>query len=337
MARKEIGGISTTFSPEMPQRFLKIDREKAKSLGVSITDIFETLQINLGSLYVNEFNKYGRVYRVYLQAEEDQRMTEANVTELKVRNDAGDMIDLSAFVQIEPSVGPYNITHYQLYPSVTLLGNPADGYSSGQAIQAMQEVTNEALPDGYSYEWTGLVYQQLEAGNLAPILFSLSLVFTFFVLAAQYESWSMPVMVLLAVPLGLLGGLLGLTVRAMPLDIYGQIGLLMLIGLAAKNAILIVEFAKDEHDAGKGIVEAAMSAARIRLRPILMTAFAFIFGVMPLVFADGAGANSRQSLGTVVVSGMIVATILIIMVPVFYVVIQTLRERLGFGKPEPKE
>lgn len=331
--RPEIKSVNTTFSADVPQRFLDIDREKAKSMGVSITDLFQTLQINLGSLYVNELNKFGRVYRVYLQADEQFRMTEQNVLDLKVRNASGDMIDLSTFVTIKPMVGPYNITHYQLYPSVSVLGTPADGYSSGQAIKAMESVTRESLPDGYTFAWTGLVYQQLKAGNLAPVLFTLSLVFTFFVLAAQYESWAMPVMVLLAVPLGLLGGLIGLTVRSMPLDVYGQIGLLVLIGLAAKNAILIVEFAKDYRSSGEGIIESAIEAARVRLRPILMTAFAFIFGVMPLVFATGAGAHSRQSLGTVVVFGMFVATMLIIMVPVFYVVIQKMREHFGHGKP----
>jgi multidrug efflux pump subunit AcrB len=217
---------------------------------------------------------------------------------------------------------------------VSLLGSPAEGYSSGQAVKAMEEVADASMPNGYGFAWTGLIFQQIKAGNLAPILFSLSLVLTFLVLAAQYESWTMPVMVLLAVPLGLLGGLLGLTVRGMPLDIYGQIGLLMLIGLAAKNAILIVEFAKDQRAIGEGIVESARIAARIRLRPILMTAFAFIFGVMPLVFATGAGANSRQSLGTTVVSGMILSTLLIIMVPVFYVVVQRMRERFGYGAPD---
>ena len=333
-ARPEISHVSTTFAVGFPGRFMTIDRVKAKSLGVSITDIFDTLQINVGSYYVNSTNKFGKVYWVYIQAEEDARMSEENIGGLKVRNANGDMIDLAAFINFEPTMGPYNVTHYQLYPSVSLLGNPAEGYSSGQAVAAMEEVAAESLPDGYGFAWTGLVFQQLKAGNLAPVLFALSVVLTFLALAAQYESWTMPVMVLLAVPLGLLGGILGLTFRDMPLDIYGQIGLLMLIGLAAKNAILIVEFAKDRRALGEGIVESARRAARIRLRPILMTAFAFIFGVMPLVFATGAGANSRQSLGTTVVSGMLCATLLIILVPVFYVVIQRMREHFGRGGPD---
>ncbi|MEM7144855.1 MAG: multidrug efflux RND transporter permease subunit [Verrucomicrobiota bacterium] len=332
-ARPEIESVTTTFQTGFPGRFLNIDRVKAKSMGVSITDIFDTLQINVGSYYANEINKFGRVYWVYIQAEDEARMTEENISGLKVRNAEGDMIDLAAFIEFEPTMGPFNVTHYQLYPSVSLLGTPAEGYSSGQAVRAMEEVA-DTMPSGYAFAWTGLIFQQIKAGNLAPVLFALSLVLTFLVLSAQYESWMMPIMVLFAVPLGLLGGLTGLAIRGMPLDVYGQIGLLVLIGLAAKNAILIVEFAKDRRALGEGIVESARIAARIRLRPILMTAFAFIFGVLPLVIATGAGANARQSLGTTVVSGMFLATLLIIMVPVFYVVIQRVREHFGHGGPE---
>ncbi|MEM8953488.1 MAG: multidrug efflux RND transporter permease subunit [Verrucomicrobiota bacterium] len=332
-ARPEIEDVTTTFQTGFPGRFLNIDRVKAKSMGVSISDIFDTLQINVGSYYVNAINKFGRVYWVYIQAEDEDRMTEEDISGLKVRNAAGEMIDLAAFIEFEPTMGPYNVTHYQLYPSVSLLGNPAEGYSSGQAVRAMEEVAG-TMPNGYAFAWTGLIFQQVKAGNLAPVLFALSLVLTFLVLSAQYESWMMPIMVLFAVPLGLLGGLTGLALRGMPLDVYGQIGLLVLIGLAAKNAILIVEFAKDRRAIGEGIIESARIAARIRLRPILMTAFALIFGVLPLVFAPGAGANARQSLGTTVVSGMILATLLIIMVPVFYVVIQRMREHFGHGAPE---
>jgi HAE1 family hydrophobic/amphiphilic exporter-1 len=325
--RPELTGVYTTFNPAVPQRYLEVDRTKAKTRKVSITDIFDTLQINLGSLYVNEFNKYGRVYRVYLQAEAEARSDEADITRLKVRNGDGDMIDLSAFIRTRPVFGPYNIPHYNMYKSIAVNGTNAPGYSSGQAIQTMEELAGKALPEGFGTEWTDVTYQQLKAGNLAPIIFALSLVFVFLVLSAQYESWSMPIMVLLGVPLGLLGAVAALLLRSLDLDTYGQIGLVMLIGLTAKNGILIVEFAAEQRRQGASVLEAAMKAAQIRLRPILMTALAFIIGLIPLVIASGAGANARRSLGTTVVGGLTVATILIIFVPIFYNAIETLRER----------
>jgi hydrophobe/amphiphile efflux-1 (HAE1) family protein len=325
--RPELTGVYTTFNPAVPQRFLEVDRTKAKTRKVSITDIFDTLQINLGSLYVNEFNKYGRVYRVYLQAEAEARSDEADIARLKVRNQEGDMIDLSAFIRTQPMTGPYNIPHYNMYKSIAVNGNNAPGYSSGQALKTMEELADTALPEGFGTEWTDITYQQLKAGNLAPIIFGLSLVFVFLVLSAQYESWSMPIMVLLGVPFGLLGAVAALLLRGLDLDTYGQIGLVMLIGLTAKNGILIVEFAAEQRRGGATVLDAAMQAARIRLRPILMTALAFIIGLMPLVIASGAGANSRRSLGTTVVGGLTVATILIIFVPIFYYVIERLRER----------
>ena len=308
-------------------RHIDVDRVKAKTRGVALNDLFATLQVNLGSVYVNQFNKYGRVYRVYLQAEADARARDRDVLELQVRNKDGDMIPLSALVRIEPSVGPFNISHYNEYGSAQVTGGAAPGFSAGQAIKAMEQVADQVLPEGFSYQWTNMVYQQKQAGNLAPIVFALSLVFVFLVLAAQYESWSMPMMILLAIPLGLFGAIGFLALRGMSLDVYGQIGLVLLIGLVAKNSILIVQFAKDLHDGGMGIVKAAKEAARIRLRPILMTAFAFIFGLIPLVIASGAGAAARQSLGTVVVGGLTAATVLIVFVPVFYVVIERWRER----------
>jgi hydrophobe/amphiphile efflux-1 (HAE1) family protein len=324
--RPELAGVYSTFNDSVPQRYLDVDRTKAKIHGVSITELFATLQINLGSLYVNEFNKYGKVYRVYLQAEEDARSDVEDIGRLKVRNKEGDMIDLNAFIRTEPLVGPYNIPHYDQYKAVAVNGGNAQGYSSGQAISAMEDLANNELSDGFGFQWTGITYQQLKAGNLAPMIFALSLVFVFLVLAAQYESWTMPIMVLMGVPLGLLGAAGALAVRGLDLDVYGQIGLVMLIGLTAKNGILIVEFAAEQRRNGATILQAAMEAARVRLRPILMTALAFIIGLLPLVFATGAGANSRRSLGTTVVGGLAVATVLIIFVPIFYYTVQHMRE-----------
>lgn len=329
--RPELEGVYTTYTSNAPQYYLDIDRVKVKTMQVSLGDLFSTLQINLGSLYVNEFNKYGRVYRVYLQAKADARSDVPDISRLKVRNAKGQMINMDTFVKVMPIVGPYNIPHYNEYDSIALNGANAPGYSSGQAIQAMEELAAEHLPEGFGYEWTNITYQQLKAGNLAPIIFALSLVFVFLVLAAQYESWTMPFMVLLGVPLGLLGAVLALIVRSLDLDVYGQIGLVMLIGLTAKNAILIVEFAHDLRRKGSTVMDAAMDAAKIRLRPILMTALAFIIGLMPLVVAAGAGAKARQSLGTTVVGGLTIATILVAFVPVFFYLIEILRER---GKTE---
>ena len=331
--RPELTAVYTTFNPAVPQRYLEVDRAKAKTLKVALPDIFDTLQINLGSSYVNEFNKYGRVYRVYLQADAEARSDEADITRLKVRNADGDMIDLGVFIKTRPMTGPYNIPHYNVYKAIGVNASNAPGYSSGQAIQTMQELAETVLPEGFGTEWTDVTYQQLKAGNLAPLIFGLSLVFVFLVLAAQYESWSMPMMVLLGVPLGLLGAVGALLLRSLDLDTYGQIGLVMLIGLTAKNGILIVEFAAEQRRQGAGVLEAAMTAARIRLRPILMTALAFIIGLIPLVIASGAGANARRSLGTTVVGGLTAATVLIIFVPIFYYAIEKIRER----KSPPKE
>jgi HAE1 family hydrophobic/amphiphilic exporter-1 len=323
--RPELAGVYTTFNPHVPQRFLDIDRVKAKTLGVSIDDIFDTLQINLGSFYVNDFNKFGRVYRVYLQAEPDARATVADVGRLQVRNRDGQMIYLDALVRVQPMLGPYSVQHYDMYGSASINGGAAPGYSSGEAVQAMEELAAQ-LPDGFGYQWTGVVYQQKAAGDAAPLVFALSLVVVFLVLAALYESWSMPVIILLAIPLGLLGAAAALALRGLPLDVYGQIGLVMLIGLVAKNSILIVEFARERRRQGDPVLEAAMTAARLRLRPILMTALAFVIGLAPLVFDAGAGANARRSLGTVVVGGLALATVLIIFVPIFYYVVERLRE-----------
>ncbi len=318
--------VFTTYKTDTPQKFIDIDRTKAMSLDVSLDDLFNTLQINLGSKYVNEFNKFGRVYRVYLQADESARQTVQNITELKVRNRQGKMIDLSALITTSATTGPNDVTHYQMYDSVALTGQPASGFSAGQAIDAMEKVTEATLDEGYSYAWTGVTYQEKISGNLAPIVFSLSLLLVFLVLAAQYESWSMPIVVLMAVPTGVLGAAYALHFCERALDVYAQIGLVMLIGLSAKNAILIVEFARERIVAGDSPAVAGVTAAKIRLRPILMTAFAFILGSVPLAIAMGAGANSRRSIGTTVVGGMSAATVLIILIPVFFILVESSRE-----------
>jgi len=320
--------LFSSFSTSTPQFNYDLDRNKAKLLGLSLPDVFNTLQIYLGSLYVNDFNLFGRTFRVTLQADKDSRATSSDISRLYVRNSAGGMVPLDTLGTLKPIVGPETVPHYNNYASALINGAPAPGYSSGQAVAAMQRVAAQVLPRDFTYEWTGITFQELKAGSVASIIFGLAIVFVFLILAAQYESWSMPFMVLLAVPLALFGAVLGLWLRNIQIDVYSQIGFVMLIGLAAKNAILIVEFAKRRRAEGVSIVEAAMEAGRLRLRPILMTAFAFILGVLPLMFASGAGAASRQSIGTTVFGGMLAATILtLLFVPVFYAVIERMRER----------
>ena len=317
----------TTFSTSAPEYTYDLDRTKAKLLGLSLPDVFNTLQIQLGSLYVNDFSLFGRTFHVTMQAEDKARANSTGLSRLYVRNNAGGMVPLATLGKLRPTVGPEFISHYNIYGSALINGVPAEGYSSAQAVAAMQRAAAQALPADYGYEWTGITYQQLKAGAVAGIVFTLAMVFVFLFLAAQYESWTMPFMVILAVPLALFGAVTALWARGMQFDVYSQIGLVMLIGLAAKNAILIVEFARQKRDQGLDIVASAMEAGRLRLRPILMTAFAFILGVIPLMLASGAGAASCQSIGTTVFGGMLAATILgLVLVPVFYAVIESLRE-----------
>ena len=319
--------LFTSFSASTPQLHYDLDRTKTKLLGLSLPDVFNTLQIYLGSLYVNDFNLFGHTFRVTLQADKDSRAAASDLSKLYVRNATGGMTPLSALGALTPIVGPETVPHYNNYGSALINGAAAPGFSSSQAVAAMQRAAAEALPRDFGYEWTGVTYQELSAGSIATIVLTLAIVFVFMILAAQYESWSMPFMVLSSAPLALVGALGALWVRGLQIDVYSQIGFVMLIGLAAKNAILIVEFAKRRREEGLGIVEAAMEAGRLRLRPILMTAFAFILGVVPLMFASGAGAASRQSIGTTVFGGMVAATTLtLIFVPVFYALIERARE-----------
>jgi multidrug efflux pump subunit AcrB len=327
----------------VPQLDARVDRAKSKALGVPVSDVFESLQIFLGSLYVNDFNAFGRVWRVQLQAEPAYRATPSDIARLYVRSQPGQngrsgqpgqMVPLSTLVTVSPITGPDTISHYNLYRSAQIVGDTAPGASSGQAIAVMEDLARRFLPPGMAYEWTGLAFQEIEAGSWAAFVFALSALFVFLVLAAQYESWLVPLAVILAVPLGVLGALGALALRGLANDVYAQIGLALLIGLAAKNAILIVEFARVRREHGLPIREAAREAARIRFRPILMTSFAFILGSVPLVFATGAGAASRHSIGTTVVGGMLAVTVLgVLLVPAFYVAV----ERLGeWRRPAPR-
>jgi HAE1 family hydrophobic/amphiphilic exporter-1/multidrug efflux pump len=325
--RKELARVSTQFNNHVPRIEYVIDRDRARQLGIPISDIFNALQTFLGGNYVNDFNLFGRTFRVTAQAEGHARTRPDAVNTLYVRTQAGDMVPLSSLVAIKPTQGPAFIERYNVFRAVTINGAPAAGYSQGEAILAMEQLARD-LPGNLTYFWTGSVFQQKRAGSQAPYIFALALVFVFLVLAAQYESWIVPFAVILCIPFAVFGAFLGLSLRGMSNDIYAQVGLVMLIGLAAKNAILIVEFARLSHEHGTPLVQAAIEGARLRLRPILMTSFAFIFGAVPLAIATGAGANSRQVLGTTVVFGMLAATLIgIFIVPVFYVVLQGLVER----------
>ncbi len=336
-ALPEVSFAMSPFSSESPMFHLEIDRTKAEVLGVQLSNLFDVLQYNLASVYVNDFNKYGKVYQVIIQAEGQSRRTAEDIGTLEVMNNRGQSIPLSELIEVEAILGSENLPHYNMYTSAQVIGMSGEGFSSGQSIKAIwNEVKN--LPQGFDFLWTDIVYQQLAAIKAIPFIFGLAILVVFLFLAAQYESWSMPFMILLSAPLAVLGAVLALKVRSLDLDIYGQIGLILLIGLASKNAILIVEFAKKNRESGMGIIESAMNAAKLRLRPILMTAFAFILGVVPLVVASGAGANSRHSIGTTVFGGMIAATFLsLVFVPIFYVVIETLREKLGFKDTDLSE
>ncbi|MCL4245071.1 MAG: efflux RND transporter permease subunit [Candidatus Dadabacteria bacterium] len=319
--------VYTTFSLNTPQLYAEVDREKAKKLDVPLTNIFDALQVYLGSVYVNDINLFGRVYRVTAQAEGGYRQDAADILKLRTRSANGATVPLGSVVTLKDETGPDRVVRYNLFPAVEVSGDSIPGFSSGQAIAAMEKLAGRILPAGIGYEWTDLAYQEVTQGSAAVYVFPLVVLFVFMILASLYESWSLPLAIILIVPMCLLSALIGLWIRGMDNNILTQIGFVVLVGLACKNAILIVEFAKDYQEQGKHREEAVVEASRVRLRPILMTSFAFILGVVPLVIAAGAGAEMRQALGTSVFAGMFGVTFFgLFLTPIFYVVLRKFTE-----------
>jgi hydrophobe/amphiphile efflux-1 (HAE1) family protein len=329
--------VFTLFENSTPQLYLNIDRTKAQLLGVNVQDVFNALQVFIGSIYVNDFNIFGRTFRVTAQARDQDRRNVADVLKIRVRNTNGDTVPLGSFTTVSDISGPYRVPRYNLYPAAEVDGTSAPGFSQGQAIAIMEKLAAESLPDGFTTEWTTLAFQQNRAGSTAMFAFVLAVVFVFLVLAAQYESLTLPLAVIMIVPMCLVAAITGVILRGQDNNILTQVGFVVLIGLAAKNAILIVEFARQLEDEGRDRWAAAVEATRLRLRPILMTSFAFILGVTPLVWAIGAGAELRQTLGTAVFSGMIGVTAFgLIFTPVFYVIARWVAQ-LGAGRRKSHE
>ncbi len=333
-AQRGLKSLNSTFRAGVPQLYADIDRVKAKSLDVPLDSIFGTLQSSMGSAYVNDFNQFGRTYQVRIQADQKFRLQPDDIRRLEVRNRAGMMLPLGTVAKISESLGPQIITRYNLYPSSSISGEAAAGFSSGQALKLMEQMARDKMPASMGFDWTAMSYQEKKVGGQALYIFGLAVLLVYLVLAAQYESWLIPIAVILVVPLALLGTVAAVAIRGMDNNIYTQIGIVLIIALASKNAILIVEFSRELRAKGESILDAAVNAARLRFRPILMTSFAFILGIAPLVFSQGAGAASRQALGTAVFGGMIAATILaVFFVPVFFVVIQRIAERPRGRRP----
>jgi HAE1 family hydrophobic/amphiphilic exporter-1 len=340
--RPELAGVNSPFSAAVPQVFVNVDRDKVLKEGIALTDVYQTLQTFLGGLYVNQFNRFGRQWRVFMQAEGQERTSPESIGQFYVRNNDGDMVPMSSLQSTQQTFGPQYTNRFNVYRAAQVTGTAAPGYSSGQALDALESVAKATLPASMSYDFADLSYQERKASGNALQIFGLSIVFVFLILAALYESWSLPFSVLLSVPIAVVGAFAGLLLRNFDFDVYAQVGVVMLIGLAAKNAILIIEFAKARSEEGKDLVTAALEGAKLRLRPILMTSFAFILGCVPLWIAEGSGAASRRILGTVVISGMLAATLLaIFLIPMLYVQIEKLatwrsRSRAGAMTPEPE-
>jgi hydrophobic/amphiphilic exporter-1 (mainly G- bacteria), HAE1 family len=336
--RPELAGLNTTFLPVVPREFVAVDRDKTLKQGVDVGEVYRTLQAFMGGAFVNYFNRFGRQWRVFVQAEGDFRRRAQDVGLFYVRNGHGDPVPLSALTRVEPRSGPEFVMHYNLYRSAQITGSAAPGYSSVQAMRALEETFAKTMPREMGYDYLGMSYQEKKALSGVPpaAIFGLSLLFVFLILAALYESWSLPFSVLLGTPIAVFGAFAALLLRDMVNNVYAQIGLVMLIGLAAKNAILIVEFAKRAHEQGQSLTDAALTGAQIRLRPILMTSFAFVFGCIPLWAATGAGAVSRRILGTVVIGGMLAATcIAIFLIPVTFYGVERLSGKERKPRPGP--
>jgi HAE1 family hydrophobic/amphiphilic exporter-1 len=337
--RPELAGVFTNFSAKVPQLKFDIDRVKARRLGVAVSDVFSVLQTNLGAYYVNDFNLYGKVWKVLIQARGSVRTKPGDIQTLYVLNRQGKKVPLSSLGEVRYALGPIDVPHYNLYTAAKINGGPAPGFSSGQAIAAMEQVAAKTLPEGFSYEWTGTTFQEQKTGNLSTYIFALSVICVFLFMAALYESWIRPMVIILTVPLAMFGAIVGLWYYDMPLDVFGQIGLVMLIGLETKNAILIVEFGvelRQKH--GMSIIDSAKEAARQRLRPILMTSFAFVMGVLPMARATGAGAYSRNSLGIVIAFGIAVSTVLgRFIIPIYYVLGERAIDAFGRLLPSDEE
>ncbi len=335
-----IGMAYTTYAPNYPMLSVDVDKKKAAALGVEMSELYSTMQAYFGSFYVNDFSKYGKVYRVFVQADKKFRSDVKDIDQLFVKNYKGEMVPLSTLVKVTFETGPQNLTHYNMYRSITINGGAAPGYSSGQAMSAMQEISAEVLPPSktFGFDWSGMSYQEMLAGNMTIYVFSFAIIAVYLFLCAQFESWVLPIMILIPVPLVMLGAFIGQFLTGIENNLFAQVGLILLIGMSTKNAILIIEFCKEQREEGVSILESAQTAAKLRFRPIMMTIISFLLGTLPLAMATGAGAVSMRSIGVVIVGGMIAATFVSsLFVPVIYVLLETLREKFVSVEDEVRQ